>query len=71
MPHEPATCLDLFCLRCDDYGTGYSRGKEKAVQEMLDRVNGPPHARGCGCAPCKVYLHFLEEVLTSFESALR
>ena len=31
--HDPAYCSLAYCQRCDDYGDGYSRGKDKAIWE--------------------------------------
>ena len=33
---------------------GWGAGKTKAYQEVLNRLQGPYHAKGCGCRPCLV-----------------
>ena len=47
--HDYASCADAACQRCDDYGDGYSRGKEACNSELRA---WSPHAPGCGCGPC-------------------
>lgn len=69
--HDPAGCSDLFCQRCDDYGTGYAAGKEKMIGDMLARLTEPPHARDCGCVPCQLHRRFLEHVWHCVEERLR
>lgn len=51
--HEPATCDVLFCQFCDGYASGYVQGKDKTVQDILDRLEHT-HGSGCGCTPCSV-----------------
>ena len=53
MPHrDPARCYLPVCSLCDAYADGYTAGKAKLESELLDRLDGPPHATGCGCRPC-------------------
>ena len=50
--HDPAGCKLTACLRCDDYSTGYSLGKDKLASELLTRLDDAAHATVCGCRPC-------------------
>ena len=50
--HSPATCEVELCQRCDDYGTGYARGKANAHVELLSWMVDD-HAPSCGCQPCR------------------
>ena len=52
--HDPAGCQLAACQRCDDYGIGYSAGKEKAAFEFQHH-DYIAHADGCGCAPCTTW----------------
>ena len=48
--HNYASCEDPLCQRCEDYGIGYARGKEKAlfeVRNMLDSKVWPCKRPGC------------------------
>ena len=45
------TCTDPLCVRCDAYGDGYSRGKDKAFFEVQRWIPGQ-HSALCGCEPC-------------------
>ena len=62
MTHDPALCDRHSCTRCDAYGDGYARGKEKAYFEVRAVLDGLDHARGCGCEPCKLIRDVLEAV---------
>lgn len=50
--HDPAGCGLAFCQRCDDYGSGYAAGKDKAYFELEMMASDYDHAAGCGCRPC-------------------
>ena len=39
---------------CGCYAEGYAAGKDKAYFEVLDSLEGPPHAEDCACQPCQV-----------------
>ena len=52
--HDPAGCRQPACQRCDDYGLGYSAGKDKAWFEFGHHVY-EAHAFDCGCAPCTTW----------------
>ena len=55
------TCTDPLCVRCDAYGDGYSRGKEKAFWEV--RTWHPKeHAPSCGCNPCMAARSVIEKM---------
>ena len=51
MNHDYALCAQEPCQRCDDYGAGYSAGKDKAYFEIQHHA-GANHAPTCGCQPC-------------------
>ena len=50
--HDPALCGRAVCERCDDYGQGYTAGKDKMADELLARLDDASHAEICGCRPC-------------------
>ena len=52
--HDPAGCRQPACQRCDDYGLGYSAGKDKAAFEFQHH-DYMSHADGCQCAPCLLW----------------
>ena len=53
--HDPAGCQLAACQRCDDYGIGYSAGKDKAAFEF-EHHDYMAHADDCGCASCKTWV---------------
>ena len=53
--HDTAGCQLADCQRCDDYGNGYSAGKDKAAFEF-EHHDYMAHADDCGCASCKTWV---------------
>ena len=51
--HEPCAC----------YAEGYAAGKDTAYFEVIASLEGPPHAEGCVCQPCKVKRACLQKVM--------
>ena len=54
MGHDYIECKAADCQRCDDYGNGYSAGKDKAAFEF-EHHDYILHSGGCGCAPCTTW----------------
>ncbi len=49
--HAYAGCLAEPCARCHDYEAGYSAGKLKARDEIVEAADRG-HTGDCGCVPC-------------------
>ena len=49
---------------CGCYAEGYAADKDKAYFEVLDSLEGPPHAEDCACQPCQVKRACLQKVMT-------
>ena len=54
---------------CGCYTEGYAAGKDKAYFEVITSLEGPPHAAGCGCQPCRIKRTVLEILLLASSSA--
>ena len=51
--HDYAGCERDPCVRCHDYGLGWSHGKIKAYEEVVQVASGR-HDAACDCQPCRV-----------------
>ena len=51
--HDYAGCAVEPCVRCHDYGLGWTHGKSKAHEEVVQVASGG-HGAACGCQPCRV-----------------
>ena len=52
MSHDYAGCAVEPCVRCQDYGLGWSHGKVKMRDEIVAAAAERRHAADCGCVPC-------------------
>ena len=60
MSHDYAGCAVEPCVRCQDYGLGWSHGKVKMRDEIVAAAAERRHAADCGCVPCAA----VQEVLS-------